>query len=120
MWVGSTGQTWLNSDGTVASEGPQYVKKISNTGKIQHLDWRLNYKKMAAAMGIYPPGYVIHEAAQWSQKLSKWIFIPRKSSNLPYNDKRNELLGASVLLMADENFNDIKVGENFMKLAILD
>jgi len=62
------------------NDHPQYVKVVDVTGHVEHLPWAGTYKKMLAAAGIEPPGYIIHESACWSDIHQKWFFLPRRAS----------------------------------------
>ena len=54
-------------------------------------------------------GYVVHEAAGWSETLKKWMFMPRKVSKEEYVETIDESKGSNVVLLADEDFNEILV-----------
>jgi soluble calcium-activated nucleotidase 1 len=51
-----TGKEWTTNTGEVINHSPQYVKHISATGEVVHMDWRGRYNKLAHAMNIYFPG----------------------------------------------------------------
>ena len=61
-----------------------YVKRISTKGEVEHLDWHNNYITLRSNAGIEYPGYMIHEAAMWSQAHREWIFLPRRASKEKY------------------------------------
>lgn len=54
-------------------------------------------------------GYMIHESGVWSNIHKKWFFLPRRSSQSPYDEIADEYKGTNVLLIADENFDKINV-----------
>ena len=84
-----------------------FVKKISSTGEVQHLDWYDYYIKIRSTAGITFPGYMIHEAVMWNEEQKKWIFLPRRASKSKYNDVDDEVHGTNMMLTADELFNHI-------------
>jgi soluble calcium-activated nucleotidase 1 len=55
-------------------------------------------------------GYVTHEAGGWSDKIHKWVFMPRKVSTLGFENAHDERCGSNVVLIADESFDNIEVG----------
>lgn len=61
------------------------------------------------SIGIEFPGYVIHEAANWSEIHRRWFFLPRRQSNKKYNELTDGMMGTNIIFSADENFNDIQV-----------
>jgi len=111
LWIGGHGKHVYNDSGVIVSSKDRFIKKITATGAVTHLDWSENFDKMQNALGIQMPGYVIHEAAGWSDVLQKWIFMPRKVSKEQFDVKKDETAGSNVMLIADENFNEIEVVE---------
>jgi len=109
LWVGGLGKDWTTPEGEFVNYNPQFVKKISTTGEVTHISWRMNYQKISSEMGIHFPGYVVHESANWSDVMKKWMFLPRRASSEKYNDKTDERKGTNVMVVADEDFNTIKV-----------
>jgi hypothetical protein len=53
--VGGHGTSLKKKDGSI-TEKQKFVKKITPTGEVTHLDWRGNFDKMAEALGIHFPG----------------------------------------------------------------
>ena len=54
-------------------------------------------------------GYIIHEAAVWSDVRRRWYFLPRRASMEGYNDKEDERRATNLLFSADESFQDVTV-----------
>ncbi|GFY63504.1 soluble calcium-activated nucleotidase 1 [Trichonephila inaurata madagascariensis] len=54
-------------------------------------------------------GYMIHEAAVWSDVHQQWFFLPRRASFITYNDKDDEKKGTNMLLKANEDFTQLSV-----------
>jgi len=109
LMIGGLGKEWTTSSGELLNYNPQYVKKISMHGEVTHLDWRMNYQKMAHALNIRFPGYVIHESGGWSDTLKRWVFLPRRASTEQYHEKTDEKKGTNVILVANEDFSKIDV-----------
>jgi len=109
LWIGGHGVHKYNKSGVIVSSKDRFIKKISPTGEVKHLDWSENFDKMANALGVQNPGYVTHEAAGWSDTLQKWIFTPRKINKEKYSDASDAQSGSNVMLIADEQFNEIEV-----------
>ncbi|RCN48982.1 hypothetical protein ANCCAN_04964 [Ancylostoma caninum] len=67
LYVGGNGCEYRNEDTSkVVSEDPMWVKKISKKGKVASLDWRNISRSMRKKAGYDTPGYLEHEAVQWS------------------------------------------------------
>jgi len=109
LWVGGLGKEWTTSTGELVNHNPQYVKTVSSAGVVSHWDWKSNYNKMAQALNIHFPGYVIHESGGWSEVHQKWMFLPRRASTEQYNERTDEVKGTNIILLADENFENIQV-----------
>jgi len=107
--VGGLGKEWTTAQGEILSHDPMWVKLISPDGSVEHMDWVSHYQAVRAAAGVSWPGYMIHEAVCWSDKLAKWVFLPRRVSKEKYNDVTDERMGTNLLILADETFTDISV-----------
>ena len=66
-------------------------------------------------MGASAPGYVIHEAKLWSDKLKKWVFLPRRISSEMYDENLDEKMGSNKLLLVNDDFTESKLIEIEMK-----
>lgn len=110
LYVGGLGKEWTSTTGDVVlNHDPQWVKRISLTGQVEHQDWRLRYIQLRQAAGIEPPGYLIHEAITWSDHAKQWIVLPRRASHEAYDDHADERRGTNILLTANENFNAVNL-----------
>eukprot|EP00042_Codosiga_hollandica_P023229 m.90546 g.90546 ORF g.90546 m.90546 type:complete len:378 (+) comp51099_c0_seq22:145-1278(+) len=109
LWVGGMGKEWTTPDGVVVNLHPQWIKVISPSGLITHVNWVRQYDALRLAMDMPAPGYVIHESAVWSDVHQKWFFLPRKASKDKYEDVRDEGRGTNHLLKADEDFRTVEV-----------
>jgi len=109
LYVGSMGKEWTSSTGEYLNDNPMFVKRISPTGQIEHINWTANYKAMRKAVGIEFPGYLIHESGMWSAEHHKWYFLPRRCSTEKYDEKADEHMGCNVLIVANSDFSQINV-----------
>lgn len=108
LYVGGLGKAWTTPTGEVVNYHPQYIKKVSPSGEVSHIDWHLRYEALTKAAGISFPGYLIHESACWSEVHKRWFFLPRRESKERYDDVLDESRGSNLMLIADEEFLDIK------------
>lgn len=111
LYVGSMGKEWTTAAGDFESFNPMYVKAVSPTGQVEHINWVEHFKAIRGAMGIEWPGYMIHEAAVWSNVHRRWYFLPRRCSKERYNETRDESMGCNVLIECDDTFQHVKVIE---------
>ncbi|KAK4026327.1 soluble calcium-activated nucleotidase 1 [Daphnia magna] len=108
LYVGGLGKAWTTPTGELVNYHPQYIKKISPTGEVSHIDWHTRYEKLAKTVDISFPGYIIHESVSWSSVHKRWFFLPRRESKDRYDEKLDESRGTNLMLTADEEFSDIK------------
>nr|CAD2173173.1 unnamed protein product [Meloidogyne enterolobii] len=85
-----------------------WIKVININGEITSFSWIENYDKLRNAVNITFPGFLVHEAVQWSDFYKKWFFLPRFASNVSPKDVKGENYGTNLLLIADENFTKIE------------
>jgi soluble calcium-activated nucleotidase 1 len=109
LYVGGLGKEWTTQDGTVLNFNPMFVKRISQDGQVEHIDWHERYLGLRTAAGIDFPGYMVHEAATWSDHHKEWTFLPRRASKLKYNDVEDERHGTNMMLTTNDNFFNIKL-----------
>lgn len=107
LYIGGLGKEWTNSAGEILNYDPQWIKEISPAGEVKHKEWRDVYLSLMTKAGIKKPGYMIHESVCWSNYHQEWFFLPRRASNLKYNDKDDEKRGTNILLRASEDFKTI-------------
>ncbi|KAK6044860.1 Apyrase [Cooperia oncophora] len=103
LYCGGHGKEATTPTGAFRDSNSMYVKRISHDGVVESENWVQRYIALRAAIQIRYPGYVIHEAVQWSDR---WFFLPRHLSKLAYNPDTVEETGANVLLSASEDFTD--------------
>lgn len=109
LYVGGFGKEWTSTTGELLNFDPQWIKRISTDGVVQHLNWREKFLAVSHAAGIYYPGYVIHESAAWSDHHKKWFFLPRRASSKTYSEVDDEQMGTNMLISTDESFSDVKI-----------
>ncbi|VDM75727.1 unnamed protein product [Strongylus vulgaris] len=115
LYCGSNGKEWTTPTGEYVNDNPMYVKRISPEGGVEVEDWVQRYITLRAAIDIHFPGYIIHEAVQWSDlhkvnnegslctismKFCKWFFLPRHLSKYAYNDETAQKMGTLHFLVA--------------------
>ncbi|ODM91068.1 Soluble calcium-activated nucleotidase 1 [Orchesella cincta] len=109
FYVGGNGRDLVTPEGKIIKNS-KFVKRITAHGEVTHLDWAENFDKMATALNIHFPGFVVHEAAGWSDILDKWMFMPRYVSSEKFDINALRHSGSNVVLMADEHFDNVQVG----------
>lgn len=73
------------------------------------MNWIDKYEAIRKALGVPYPGYVIHEAMEWSDYHKKWIILPRRVSAESYDDEKDVYRGSNIYLIANEDFSQIQV-----------
>lgn len=109
LWIGSMGKEYTRPDGSIANTNNLWVATVNGKGEITRRDWAKQYNFVRHLLGADAPGYVIHEAVLWSQKLKKWIFIPRRVSADKYDDVIDEKKGTNKVVLVDEKFTNGEV-----------
>eukprot|EP01084_Bolivina_argentea_P231619 390551_1 len=111
LYVGSFGKEFTDSQGNVVSNSPLWVVTLDTTlGNVQRSDWQKRYEKLLLAVDV-PDGYLIHEAVNWSKYMKKWVLLPRRLSNNTYDPVTDEDMGTNKIIIASDDFEDIKVLE---------
>lgn len=111
LYVGGHGMEYRDKTGKVYSRDAMWIKIVSPEGVVKHVDWTSNYNDIARAADVTSPGYLTHEAVQWSEIHKRWFFLPRKYSIEAYDEKADERKGTNLLITADETFSEISVLE---------
>ncbi|CAM9337634.1 unnamed protein product [Chrysoparadoxa australica] len=101
MVLGSFGKEYTAEDGSVISMNNNWVCFIDGEGRVRREDWTALYNAIRRKVGAVFPGYVVHEAGAWSQRLKQWVFLPRRVSDQPYNDMLDERKGSNLLVTVD-------------------
>lgn len=68
LYVGGLGKAWTTPTGELVNYHPQYIKKVSTTGEVSHIDWHLRYEALAKAVDISFPGkfYILNLCLSFS------------------------------------------------------
>jgi soluble calcium-activated nucleotidase 1 len=112
VWIGSNGKEWTNEKtGKVIHQNTLWVKTINANGKISNINWSMIYLALRTATNSTYPGYLWHEAVHWDPRAKHWIILPRKQSNTGYSPDDDEMRGTNLLIIANEDFTDIKVSK---------
>eukprot|EP00043_Microstomoeca_roanoka_P008909 m.85468 g.85468 ORF g.85468 m.85468 type:complete len:387 (+) comp14426_c0_seq2:261-1421(+) len=109
LWVGSIGKDWTTETGEYVNAYPKWIKVLSPSGALRHINWKPSYDALLAAAGLPQEGYLWHECVVWSRELKRWVFLPRRASAERYDEAKDELRGSNLVLMADVSFQDIAV-----------
>lgn len=109
LYMGSMGKEYTNPDGSVANTNNLWVSVLNSNGELRRLDWEPKFTYVRKALGAQSPGYVIHEAINWSPHLQKWIFMPRRISSEKYDDILDEKRGSNKVLLVDEKFTSHEI-----------
>lgn len=109
LYVGGLGKEWTTTSGEVVNNNPEWVKVVGCHGDVQHENWVQHYNSLRNAAGIHPPGYLIHEAAVWSDSFQRWFFLPRRASHERYEESADERRATNLLLSCPADFSYIKL-----------
>lgn len=109
LYMGSMGKEYTRPDGSIANTNNLWVTILNQAGQLRRVDWSSQFKVVRDALGAKSPGYVIHEAVNWSPHLRKWVFAPRRISKEAYDEDEDEKRGSNKLVLVDENFRNAQV-----------
>lgn len=56
LYVGSMGKEWTTPQGVYENHNPMWIKVISPTGEVNHIDWESEYLALRRAVNINFPG----------------------------------------------------------------
>lgn len=115
LYMGSMGKEYTRQDGSIANTNNLWIVTLDQTGAMTRIDWAKQYTFVRKALGAAAPGYVIHEAVNWSPALRKWIFLPRRVSSEAYDENKDERNGSNKLVLVDEYFTTSQVVDIKMK-----
>ncbi|KAK6016715.1 Apyrase [Ostertagia ostertagi] len=90
LYAGGHGTEFRSIQGEVVHRNNMWIKTIAPSGKVTNVDWTKIYDKLRNAVGIFEPGYLTHEAVQWSETRKHWYFLPRKESKTVYVEEEEE------------------------------
>ena len=107
LHIGSIGKELTDTQDfqMTTSEAGMWIAIVNPLGQIRRVDWTFEYDFVRLQLFAEAPGYVVHEAVQWSSHLQKWVFLPRRISHQPYDGQQEEQLGSNKVLFVDESFS---------------
>ncbi|KAL7684092.1 putative apyrase [Plasmopara halstedii] len=111
LYMGSVGKEFTDNDGNIMGDGNLWIAIMDSNGDVHHEDWTANYGAVRKALGCEWPGYVVHEAIEWSPIRRQWFILPRRISTEKYNDMDDEKRGSNKFIIASEDFSSIQVHE---------
>jgi len=117
LYVGSFGKEYTSSQGEIINTNNNWIVVIDHEGHVSRHDWGHIYDKVRSVVGCDFPGYLVHEAVLWSPFSSKWVFLPRRVSQTPYDEVEDERKGSNIVITADDRFVDFNVVEVGVKLG---
>jgi soluble calcium-activated nucleotidase 1 len=109
LYMGSMGKEYTNKDGSIANTNNLWVSVLNARGEIQRMDWSRQFNFVRDALGAQSPGYLVHEAINWSPHLRKWVFAPRRVSTKDYDDVLDEKRGSNKIVLVDEDFTTFEI-----------
>jgi len=101
--------TKCNSEPQTSFQISSGITPVDDIRKLnKQLTKSIYYNAMMHSVGIYRPGYVIHESCNWNPYHSKWFFLPQRASHEKYDDQADEKRATNLIFVADSTFIDIK------------
>ncbi|VDM71919.1 unnamed protein product [Strongylus vulgaris] len=79
--------------------------------KVTSIDWTDVFSRIRNAAGYPKPGYLTHEAVQWSDIHKKWFFLPRKASKTIYREEEDQWKGCNLLITSCANLCSFNITE---------
>ncbi|ETV70339.1 hypothetical protein H257_14030 [Aphanomyces astaci] len=108
LYMGSTGKEFITGN-DVDNTHNMWVSILSKDGVLRFEDWTDNFAKVREFVGCGYPGYLIHEAIEWSAVHRKWFILPRRVSKDAYDETADEQRGSNVMIVASEDFSRLEV-----------
>ncbi|OQS01768.1 soluble calcium-activated nucleotidase [Achlya hypogyna] len=110
LHVGSHGTEYAPG-GVVEHEWHKWVAVVPalDGASIEHVDWASRFQTVRLALGCPAPGYVTHEAIEWSAVHSKWFLLPRRVSTEPFDEAADATKGSNKLVLASPDFASVEV-----------
>jgi len=105
--VGSMGKEFAK-DGKIVNMDSTWVKVIDGEGRLRHIAWNDKFQILRKHAGAEFPGYLLHESAGFNPVKREWVFLPRRFSKDPYDEKEDESKGTNMLLIVSEDFSQVR------------
>jgi soluble calcium-activated nucleotidase 1 len=111
LYIGGIGKEMQLSNGDVDTEDAMWIAIIGKNGQLRREDWSSQYNFVRKFLGCQLPGYIAHEAIEWSDHLRKWVFLPRRVSTHQYVPDLDERSGSNKVIVVHEDFSHATVIE---------
>jgi len=111
LWLGSFGKEYTLNDGSIKNEWPMWTAALDRKGHLTRKNWTSIYNRLREVTGAPFPGYMIHEAIEWSPYHRKWLILPRRWSNTPYNEEEDNFKATNLLIECSESFMNCEVSQ---------
>nr|ADG63133.1 calcium-dependent apyrase [Ostertagia ostertagi] len=109
LYVGGHGNVFRNREGKIVHQNNMWIKTVTPEGEVTNVDWTDVYNNARNAVGISEPGYLTHEAVQWSETQGHWYFLPRKESKTVYVEEEDETKGTDLLIIGNPDLDQFEV-----------
>lgn len=117
MWVGSFGKEYTDNMGNTKHHWTEWVVAIDKDQHVYRKNWIPIFNSLRALTNSEHPGYMIHEAIEWSPVHRKWFILPRRVSSEQYDVELDASRGSNTLIICNESFIDCsvtKIGEGII------
>ena len=111
LYIGGIGKELQLPNGEVDTKDAMWITIIGPQGQLKRVDWSPQYNFVRKFLGCQLPGYIAHEAIEYSNVLKKWVFLPRRVSTHQYVPELDERLGSNKVIVVNEEFTDATVIE---------
>ena len=104
LHFGSHGREWIEDTDTIHYDH-QWIKVLTNeVGRPRSILWDTEYKSVKSIYNKFP-GYMMHEAVQWSEVHHQWFFLPYRVSTEAFDPNHwSEKDGGLHLIRCDGSF----------------
>lgn len=85
LYVGSVGKEWTTSGGELLNYNPMWIKTVSLSGQVTHIDWEVQYKTLRQAVGVEFPGKQLSDCRRALIFIAVGMFDEWKTGLIPSN-----------------------------------
>eukprot|EP01060_Flectonema_neradi_P033157 TRINITY_DN5478_c0_g1_i4.p1 TRINITY_DN5478_c0_g1~~TRINITY_DN5478_c0_g1_i4.p1 ORF type:complete len:386 (+),score=46.13 TRINITY_DN5478_c0_g1_i4:169-1326(+) len=98
LHVGSHGRDWVDSTDAIHYDH-QWIKVLTTeVGRPRSILWDSEYRVVKSTFSS-APGYMMHEAVQWSEVHHQWVFLPYRVSSKAFDSSSWEDNDGGLLLV---------------------
>eukprot|EP01064_Diplonema_japonicum_P016142 TRINITY_DN24155_c0_g1_i1.p1 TRINITY_DN24155_c0_g1~~TRINITY_DN24155_c0_g1_i1.p1 ORF type:complete len:402 (+),score=79.60 TRINITY_DN24155_c0_g1_i1:56-1207(+) len=124
LYIGSIGKEWIEN-GEVTHGDFQWIKVLpgDRDGRPRSILWEYVYTHVREKLKAARPGYVIHEAVQWSDVHKQWFFLPYRVSREAYDEVTQLSKASNVLVRCGQTMEDcteVRVGPHSPRLGFVE